>query len=103
VSKPNADVAAAMVVGALGLPFVLAIGLYVIGSQAFIASLIWAWYATPLGLPALGWKTWAGVACLKATLFQGRSKPADKEAGGWAGFAYLLAPWFTLLLAWWLK
>lgn len=93
---------AAAIGGAVAVPLVLGVALYVICVHAWMASLIWSWYAVPLGLPLIAWKSWAGLMCLRAILW--RSASIDtKQCSGWENFAHVAAPWLTLFLAWVLK
>lgn len=103
MTKDKAELAVAGVVGVLAVPFLLGIALYVIFAHGYIASCIWAWYAVPLGLPALGWKTWAGVMCLKAVLRRGAVSDPDKKVPWSVTAAHIAAPWLTLLVAWVLR
>ena len=104
-SDDKAALVAAGVVGALALPLILALAGYIVIAHSFVASCVWAWYALPLGLPAIAWKSWAGVMLLRSTLFTAMSmKNGNKDdTSGWAVAGNLLAPWFILLLAWILR
>lgn len=93
-------------------PFVIGLaavaGAYQVFAEGYCASLLWTWFAVPLGLRAITWVTFAGASCLLAITRIRLSKAErkdDRETSekvvAWLG--YLAAPWLILMVAWCIK
>ena len=68
-------------------------------SAYWAAPLVWGWYMVPLGLPALGWKTFFGAGSI-LYLVRGQT-PTDKKGEELASAALtrLLSVWLTMAFA----
>lgn len=72
--------------------------------RAYAGSILWAWFAVPLGLPSLSlWHVWGFVLIGGVAFDRGRSprkeKPTQSELGEAVGYA-VLGPAMSLAIGW---
>jgi hypothetical protein len=81
-------VAAAILLFAFSVP-ILVYGVFACG---YVASTIWGWYAVPLGLPAITWKTFAAGGLLVGVYrrFQSQRQPRRQAYSWHPGWRFLL-------------
>lgn len=92
-------------------PFVaaalLVISLYTCFASGFVLACLWAWFAVPLGLPLVGWKTFAIVCIgLRMMLPSHALNVKDNRDNGEkiaSIIGWIIAPWFALLVGWCIK
>lgn len=92
----------------LGAPVAIVYLAYLVFAESYVCSRLWGWYAVPLGVVALQWRTFFGASLLRSAFLlkapreegvDARTKQARRvqQAAHWA------APWIILLLGWWFK
>ncbi len=80
--------------------------LWVLWSDAFVLSKLWAWFAVPIGLPALGIRAFVGANLIVATFRVQKASPKEPKETFWELMRNnLLTPWIVLgvgyLAQWW--
>lgn len=96
----------------LATPFIVAfaVGLacYTYFAGGYVASCVWSWYAVPLGLMPIGWKSFAAAGMVHRLLFYVRPSvqhedTREKSTKNTEAIVILIAPWAILLVAWVLR
>ena len=84
---------------------VVPLALYGAFAEGFVLSKLWAWYAVPLGAPAVRWQAFAAFGLAYGMLRMRRpgAEPVDarpKMEQASASLVVLAWPWIALLVAW---
>jgi hypothetical protein len=79
----------------------IALTLPLFAYSGWVLSVVWSWFAMPLGLPAISWAHGAGIVLVIAWL-TGERGPEKKEGESMRMYALGLfyAPTFVLALSW---
>lgn len=99
---------AAIVLTSFAILISIAMGAYQVFAEGYCASVLWGWFAVPLGLRVLGWSTFAGASCLYSLvrLRLPIAKPKDERSASdklSEAFAYIAMPWVILAIGWCVK
>lgn len=72
-------------------------------AASYVSSILWVWFLTPLGLPAIAMAHCMGLMCLGAAFRSStapRAEREDEEDGAIRALSRFMGIWFALLVGW---
>ena len=66
-------------------------------ANAYVVTILWRWFAVPLGLRPVGWSTVIGFGLIAGTVRSNMVAVVERPAVVWMRDHYLRATWYVLL------